>query len=185
MIFSTKALLLAVASVLSFVHVIGKLLDYGQLLGSWAAGVWLLCELSVTTAECECGYTLSTNETVALYTDAFESDFRSLKNITADTDWTIQQWNVSKELSKGPYGRVYKTRNVVSNPVLDAKDGVWGFGRNGTTAGLELWVRSGLVEDEYISGAEIDTIRRDMLYGTFRVGMQATAVNGTCAAFFW
>jgi len=146
MIFSTKVLLLTVASVFSFVQVI---------------------------AECECGYTLSTNQTAALYTDAFESDFRSLKNITADTDWTIQQWNVSKELSRGPYGRVYKTRNVVSNPVLDAKDGVWGFGRNGTTAGLELWVRSGLIENEYISGAEIDTIRRDMLYGTFRIGMQA------------
>lgn len=51
-------------------------------------------------------------------------------------------------------------------------------------AGLQLTVGSPLVQD-MVPVAEIDTIRTDMFWGTFRASMKLSAVPGTCAAFFW
>jgi beta-glucanase (GH16 family) len=36
-----------------------------------------------------------------------------------------------------------------------------------------------------VRSGEIDSLRRDMRYGSFRVGMKMSDVPGTCAAFFW
>lgn len=105
-----------------------------------------------------------------------------MKNITDDTDWVVQKWKVEKKESKGPYGRQTELKNVVSNP---SKEGSASTGILGGEPGLELWVRTTAENDEYVSVAEVDSTRTDMLYGTFRAGIQTTAINGTCAAFFW
>jgi hypothetical protein len=89
----------------------------------------------------------------------------------------VQNWTVDKEASKGPYGRQTNLNNVKSNP--DPK----GHPLIGT--GLDLWVRKVNPGDEYVSVAEVDSKRTDMLYGTFRASLKVTDVNGTCSAFFW
>lgn len=112
-----------------------------------------------------------------MYTDLLESDFTTLTNITLDADWRPQEWKVDSKTSRGPYGRSMELRNVVSQPMSDTV----GF----NNSGLELWARAVEEGSEYVSVAEVDSARSDMLYGSFRAGLQTTAVNGTCTAFFW
>ncbi|PWW79638.1 Glycoside Hydrolase Family 16 protein, partial [Tuber magnatum] len=130
-------------------------------------------------ADCECGYSL--NSTV--FTDLIESDFTLPQNITGNTDWVLQEWQVDKEASKGPYGRKTQMQNVVSNPSV--QHNISSKGVNGDPAGLELFVRKLEDNGEHIGVAEADTRRTDMLYGTFRAGIKTTSINGTCGAFFW
>jgi hypothetical protein len=115
-----------------------------------------------------------------VFTDVLESDFTTLVNITKDTDWVVQNWEVNRESSKGPYGRKTEPANVISNPAVNGSS----VGINGKEAGLELWVRS-RTQEEYVSVSEVDSARADMLYGSFRAGIKTNPINGTCAAFFW
>jgi hypothetical protein len=77
----------------------------------------------------------------------------------------------------------------VLNPLPSRKD--WtGHGELGGAPGLQLWVRGqqdllGPVGDQMVRSGEIDSLRRDMRCGSFRVGMKMSEVAGTCAAFFW
>lgn len=50
--------------------------------------------------------------------------------------------------------------------------------------GLALVV-SGELRNETVLGAEMDSKRLDLHWGSFRAGMKVSDVNGTCAAFFW
>lgn len=85
--------------------------------------------------------------------------------------------------SRGPYGRKTELKNVVSNPAKDISQSPMGI--NGDVAGLELWVRKLGSDKEHVSVAEVDSRRTDMRYGSFRAGIKATDVDGTCGAFFW
>lgn len=117
--------------------------------------------IEIDHPSCECGYTVnSTNGSspFALFTDFLETDFLHLYNL-------------------------------VLNPLLSRKD--WtGDEKLGGAPGLQLWVRGqqdflGPVGDQMVRSGEIDSLRRDMRYGSFRVGMKMSEVAGTCAAFFW
>lgn len=131
-------------------------------------------------ADCECGYTVNS----ALYTDIIETDFLHLANITNDTDWQPQNYTVTPELARGPFGKNASISNVVANPLKSQYD--WaGDGVNGGDAGLQLFVRGGVPQDGLIPMAELATARIDMLYGSFRAGMKVTGTPGTCGAFFW
>ena len=136
---------------------------------------------ALVRSDCECGYTVNST----LYTDLIETDFLHLQNITGDTDWQGQDYTVSAELARGPYGKNASTTNIVANPLKNEYD--WaGDGVNGGDAGLQLIVRGGTPEKGgLIPMAELVTSRDDMLYGSFRAGIKITNVNGTCAAFFW
>ncbi|KAF8243235.1 glycoside hydrolase family 16 protein [Wilcoxina mikolae CBS 423.85] len=154
-----------------------------QVIGVLAPAISLLLAPLGALADCECGYSVNTSDDIfAVFTDVLESDFTTLKNISDDTDWIVQKWKVEKKESKGPYGRQTELKNVVSNPL---KEGSSSTGILGGDPGLELWVRSAAENDEYVSVAEVDSARTDMLYGTFRAGIRTSPINGTCAAFFW
>lgn len=84
--------------------------------------------------------------------------------------------------SKGPYGRKTELKNVISNPAKNATDPE---GINGDQAGLELYVRKLGSDTAHVSVAEVDSARTDLQYGSFRAGIKATAISGTCGAFFW
>lgn len=80
-------------------------------------------------------------------------------------------------------GKQAELSNVIPNPLKDSS--AWsGSGINGGDAGLQLWVRAN-DSDGMVPIGEIDGTRDDMLYGSFRVGMKLSPVNGTCGAFFW
>ena len=137
--------------------------------------------VNIVRADCECGYTVNST----LYTDLIETDFLHLKNITTDTDWIPQNYTVSPELARGPYGKNAQISNVVANPLQSPYD--WaGNGVNGGDAGIQLIVRGNNPSPGgLVSMAEMATNRTDILYGSFRAGMKTTPVNGTCGAFFW
>lgn len=133
-------------------------------------------------SDCECGYTVDS----LLYTDLLESDFLHLPNITTDTDWDPQKYNISADIARGPFGKNATLQNVVSNPLKSKDKNVWtGESQLGGDAGLQLIVRGGVPSDGLIPMAELTTERNDLYYGSFRAGMKLTGTNGTCGAFFW
>lgn len=128
----------------------------------------------VVLADCECGYTINTT---TRFTESLETTFLHTTNTSvtwsseAGIPWRAQQYNVTPAAARGPYGKAAELRNVV---VADD--------------GLQLWVRSQLLDNgtaRLVPMAEVVTARSDMLYGSFRVGMKTTGVNGTCGAFFF
>lgn len=135
-------------------------------------------------ADCECGYNVNLihDEKEVVFTDLLESDFTKLKDISVDTDWVVQEWQVDAKASNGPYGRKTQRRNVVSNPI-DGDSEKTVNGDPAEDAGLNLFVRP--VEDDLVPVSEVDTARTDILYGSMRASIKATGVNGTCGAFFW
>ncbi|KAL8958163.1 MAG: hypothetical protein Q9183_005894, partial [Haloplaca sp. 2 TL-2023] len=131
----------------------------------------------------ECGYSshaIQTDED-QIYTDVLETDFLHLNDITTNPDWIRQVWEVPPVGTAG-WGRNISLENVIPNP-LAGDTGTEGV--NGGDPGLRMRVKPGEPEGGYIGGAEIDTARRDMLYGSFRVGMKYTVESGTCGAFFF
>lgn len=104
--------------------------------------------------------------------------------------WQPQAYNVSAADARGPYGKSAQVENVVINPLANRWD--WGGeGINGDSPGLQVWVDSAanLTSDgsggQMIKMGEIDSLRNDIMYGSFRIGMKMSTVSGTCAAFFW
>lgn len=132
-----------------------------------------------------------------MFTDFLETDFLHLYNLpnsvdvpaSEDVGWAVQAYNLTPSAARGPYGKAAETENVILNPLPSRKD--WtGEGKLGGAPGLQLWVRGqqdllGPVGDQMVRSGEIDSLRRDMRYGSFRVGMKLSEVAGTCAAFFW
>ncbi|KXL48288.1 MAG: glycoside hydrolase family 16 protein [Acidomyces sp. 'richmondensis'] len=125
-------------------------------------------------ADCECGHTI--NSTVR-FMESLETTFSQTTNTSvtwsseAGIPWRAQQYNVTPAAARGPYGKAAELRNVIVSE-----------------DGLQLWVRSQLLDDgiaQLVPMAEVVTARNDMLYGSFRVGMKTTSVNGTCGAFFF
>lgn len=133
---------------------------------------------SLVRSDCECGYVVNGT----LYTDLLESDFLHAVNETGD--WRAQEYTVSPEESRGPYGKHASLDNVVSNPTKNKYD--WsGDGPKGGDAGVQLIVRGGIPQDKLIPVAELVSVREDLYYGSYRAAMKLTGINGTCGAFFW
>lgn len=133
---------------------------------------------SLVRSDCECGYLVDNT----LYTDLLETDFLHANNVTGD--WQAQNYTVSPDESRGPYGKSASVNNVVSNPTRRKSD--WaGQGTKGGDAGLQLIVRGGIPQNKLIPAAELVSIRSDLYYGSYRTAMRLTGVNGTCGAFFW
>lgn len=142
-------------------------------------------------ADCACGYTV--NKSVephhAIFTESFESDFLHTYVFTPNTaksmGWLPQNYIQSN--TSGPYGMAKMLSNIIANPIRSIWD--WGGeGIRGGDPGLQLWVRDHFIYDEelaHVPSAEIVSARDDILYGSFRIAMKTTSVNGTCAAFFF
>lgn len=145
---------------------------------------------AVANAGCDCGYTVentSSHEISMPFTSLIETDFLHLPNMTStyQTDWLPQNYTITPELARGPYGKNASTSNVVTNPLKSKYD--WaGNGVVGGDAGLQLIARGQTGPKGGLVGmAEIVSNRSDILYGSFRAGIRTTGVNGTCGAFFW
>ena len=143
----------------------------------------LLFGLQLAETSCDCGYTTSNpwNNETWLFTELLETDFTKLDYIQQEPDWRSQSFHVSAETGRGEYGKIFLPQNVVARPEL----GVGGQRLNDEVdAGLEFIVSSSTVNDSII-GAEVDSMRLDLHYGSYRAGMRVPRTNGTCAAFFW
>ncbi|TKA29293.1 hypothetical protein B0A50_03803 [Salinomyces thailandicus] len=119
--------------------------------------------------DCDCGYTLnySLPETEQiLFTTHLATNFSTTLH-----GWITQTYNVTPAAARGPFGKSAQTSNIQQNP-----------------SGLDLFVRSKTLTSDagaLIPISELVTAQTEILYGSFRVWMQAPAVNGTCAAFFF
>ncbi|KAL8831400.1 MAG: hypothetical protein Q9170_005314 [Blastenia crenularia] len=116
-----------------------------------------------------------------IFTDVLESDFLHLKDAAAQTDWIRQVWNIPA-VGTAPWGRNMTLENVIANP-LAGDTGTQGI--NGGDPGLSLRVSAGEPRGGDVKSGEIASARRDMFYGSFRVGMKYTGQDGTCGAFFF
>ncbi|KAI1824824.1 glycoside hydrolase family 16 protein [Xylaria intraflava] len=156
---------------------------------SWILAVFSLLFGSVI-GDCECGYSMITKSdgTKQVFTDLLETDFVHV-DVTGNGEgmashgWAPQGYNVSSQVARGPFGESFGVKNLMSNPIKDAKT-FKGPGILGPDAGLLLVVRDTMQED-MVPVAEISTTRLDFFYGTFRAGIKITDVPGTCTAFFW
>ncbi|KAJ5893742.1 glycoside hydrolase family 16 protein [Penicillium taxi] len=149
----------------------------------WIAASLLLLIQSVA-ATCECGYSVNaTSSQHQVFTDLIESDFLTIQDIKRDTDWEIQRYWVGYDPNNGYYGENFTAQNVVSNPLKDNYT-LAGPSQLGGDAGLQLWVSGGTPSDGLVLNGEVKTARDDIKYGSFRVGMKLTPINGTCSAFF-
>ena len=128
-------------------------------------------------ADCECGYQSDSpdGEYQDVFTDLIETNFARMPDISSNTDWQRQEFNVTKAKARGEYGEMFYV-----------KDDVEYVDKNGNRAsdGLQLIVRQDPI-DGMVPVAEVDTARLDLSYGTFRASMKLTDIPGTCAAFFW
>jgi hypothetical protein len=122
--------------------------------------------LSAVVDNCPCGY--KTDET-SVYTEAIETDFTKILDVaTLVVDWQIQEWKINLNPSANvPFNRVAQAVNVVP----------------GNSKGLQMLVKP--VNRLDVGTSEIRTVRDDIKYGSFRVSIQTTTINGTCSAFFW
>ena len=135
-------------------------------------------------AICDSGFLVANphNNTESwVFTEVLESDFTHTDSVSNDKDWTRQQFNVSAEAGRGKYAKEFMPGNVVPQPVPPHQQGNTSGGED---AGLVLRV-STVLQREAVVSAEIDTTRKDLMYGSFRAGMKLPNVSGTCAAFFW
>ncbi|KAK3494479.1 concanavalin A-like lectin/glucanase domain-containing protein [Neurospora hispaniola] len=128
-------------------------------------------------ADCECGYQSDNLDSIYqnVFTDLIETNFARMPDISTNTDWLRQEFNVTKAKARGEYGEMFYIKDDV-----EYVDNIG----NRASDGLQLIVRQDLI-DGMVPVAEVDTARLDLSYGTFRASMKLTTIPGTCAAFFW
>jgi hypothetical protein len=148
---------------------------------SWAL-LLLLCSaltsVSLVSAECDCGYTLNYgSEKPVFFTDLLESNFEKMTtiDIRANSDWRLQEYNVTATKARGPFGKMMNPRNVELMPSSEFEP---------QKRVLRLAVDSYIV-DGMVSAAEISSAREDIMQGTFSTSLKVSDVPGTCQAFFW
>lgn len=134
--------------------------------------------------DCECGYISAINGTPYMFTDLLESDFRHIANISVDTDWRRQQYNVTAAVARGPYGESPQISQVISNPLVNNTSNS-GPSELGSDAGLQFIVPGGIPSNGLVPVGELNSVRQDMLWGSYRAAIKLTDVPGTCGAFFW
>ncbi|KAL2075234.1 hypothetical protein VTL71DRAFT_177 [Oculimacula yallundae] len=168
----------------------------------------LLLALVVThvLAYCQCGYRalINTNLAVAgskavenvhelravdsatsyIFTDLLETDFFHLDDIAKNTDWQRQNYSITAASNRGKYGMEFNTADIKLNRIKDSMN--WtGPGEFGGDPGLQLTVDSNMTPARFTLCAQLNSVREDMLVGTFRALLKLPSVPGTCSAFFW
>ncbi|KAH7418932.1 glycoside hydrolase family 16 protein [Cadophora sp. MPI-SDFR-AT-0126] len=119
-----------------------------------------------------------------VWTDLLETDFLHLDDIAKDSDWQRQNYSVTAQAARGPYGMQFDSDNVKLNRINDPKN--WtGPGELGGNPGLQLTVGAGSTSDGFTRCAQLNTAREDMLWGSYRALLKLPSVSGTCSAFFW
>ncbi|KAK6543095.1 hypothetical protein TWF694_007018 [Orbilia ellipsospora] len=157
-------------------------------LKSWCLFALTIWFVSPVSSSCECGYSVNSTSDpeYAVFTDLLESDFTKIKNFQDDFDWRPQVWQLNPVAALGPYGRATRLETIVPNPAINLI--VNDTGIYGGQAGLNLFVPHNytLIDgQQYLLGAELDSTRNDMFYGTFRIGYRTTKFPGTCFGFYW
>jgi hypothetical protein len=144
----------------------------------------ILALVSSVRGACECGYSIADpydEDRLFTFTDVLETDFTKIDEMKDNTDWVRQAFNVSAEDGRGDYGKMFRLSNIEVRSEGAEED--LDVPISAVTE-LEMMVDNEII-DGRVPGAEIDSARLDIHWGSFRAGMRVTDENGTCAAFFW
>ncbi|KAJ5046724.1 uncharacterized protein L3040_003956 [Drepanopeziza brunnea f. sp. 'multigermtubi'] len=151
---------------------------------------------------CECGYgslinarahtpsavaPLSHIDTDAIpfvWTDLLETDFFHLDSIARDTDWDVQNYSVTAQAARGPLGMRFLLDDVTVNRISDNYN-YSGPGEDGGDPGLHMAVQASVTTDGFTQSSQLNSVREDMLWGSYRALLKLPSVSGTCSAFFW
>lgn len=142
--------------------------------------VWPLAALaavSLATQDCACGYAARIDGEEHIFSEVVETDFTRLEDAARSKSWKRLEYTRTGRSARGPLGEKYMPENAFTVTAGDADD-------SSTAIGLRLRV-NGTVDDGMVSSAEVDSVREDVMHGTFRASMKLPRVPGTCAAFFW
>lgn len=153
-------------------------------------GLYLSLVVSPIAGEtCMCGYAMTDDYAHesgrVVFTDMLVTDFTSLNDISQNTDWTRQQFNVSAEAGRGTFGKSFQVGNVFSFPGSNVPGHQDLMSDAKSQRAMALRVGSLPTDIGAISAAEIDSNRNDMFWGSYRVVMKLPRNSGTCSAFFW
>ena len=87
-------------------------------------------------------------------------------------------------LLTSPASMNFTSLNVMSNPIANASNWV-GPPVSAGDPGVQLSVSGGVPPNAFVQVAQMNSVRQDLLFGTYRALIKATSVPGTCTAFFW
>ena len=124
-----------------------------------------------SSADCECGYRISSHSSQIaslLFTEAVQTEFRELSSLDDSEDWKIKQLRLDAVPDMDRLGRIVEDKNIILNATV-----------------LQLIVRSTLIEGNLVSTDQIQSTREDIRFGSFRAYMKTSPINGTCATSLW
>jgi hypothetical protein len=78
----------------------------------------------------------------------------------------------------------FSSANIASNPIANHSNWFKPPVSSGD-AGLQLGVGAGIPTNGFVQVAQMNSVREDMLFGTYRALIKMTSVPGTCTSFFW
>lgn len=74
--------------------------------------------------------------------------------------------------------------NVVSNPIANSSN--WsGPPVSSGDPGVQLSVGAGVPQNGFVQVAQMNSVREDLLFGTYRALLKMASGPGTCTSFFW
>lgn len=161
---------------------------------SWPTTLFYLVVLwhaSSTSADCECGYRVPysgpSSKSPLLFTEAVQINLRELNDLSESQDLKINYVELDYVPDSDRYGRRVEDKNIVLNPLADISAGWNSPSIQGpdVDAGLQLFVRSDLINETLVSTGQVQSTREDIQFGSFRAYIKSTDVSGTCAATFW
>lgn len=83
-----------------------------------------------------------------------------------------------------PHSMQFLVNDVISNPISNTSE--WsGPGTLSPDPGVQLIVDGGVPTSGYVNGAQMNSAREDLRYGSYRALMKLPSTSGTCSAFFW
>jgi hypothetical protein len=146
---------------------------------------------------CLCGYSVNKtdSEHFSLFTHISETDFLHASGDTTSKlsiqapGWAVDVDNKTASQAGRALGVSQRLDTVVTNALPKAK---WGGAPAGFgDAGLQLWVRHGMVDGMVpVAGVRNELSlghdgKERMLYGSYRAGVKFSGVNGTRGVFGW
>lgn len=146
---------------------------------------------------CFCGYSVNKTDSsyFSIFTHIAETDFLHASGDTTSKlsiqapGWAVDVDNKTASQAGRALGVSQQLATVVTNTLPKAK---WGGAPAGFgDAGLQLWVRHGMVDGMVpVAGVRNELSlghdgKEKMLYGSYRAGIKFSGVNGTRGVFGW
>jgi hypothetical protein len=96
----------------------------------------------------------------------------------------LDDFDLKYTLLTRPDSMNFTGANIVSNPIANFSNWV-GPPVSAGDPGVQLSVGAGIPPNGFVQVAQMNSVREDLLFGTYRALLKITSVPGTCTSFFW